>query len=174
MADENVNGAASPEQAAGPQFAVQKIYVKDVSFESPGAPEVFSQPANPDISMNLNQRVNPIADGAYEVVLKVTITCAEGDKTLYLAEVEQAGIFALSGFESAQLEGMLGSYCPNMLYPYARQTISNLVQDGGFPPFLLQPLNFDAIYAEQMRRRVEEHGMATSDNLGFSPPVGNA
>jgi preprotein translocase subunit SecB len=141
---------------AGASFNVQKIYLKDVSFEAPNAPLVFNEQGQPELSMNLNQKVGKLADGVYEVVLGVTLTCAVEDKTIYLVEVAQAGIFGLVGFDDATLDAMLGIHCPNILFPYARQTISDLISSGGFPPFYLQPMNFEAIYAEGLRRRAEQ------------------
>jgi preprotein translocase subunit SecB len=172
MADEATNGAAGAEPvaeaAAAAQFNVQKLYVKNVSFEAPNAPAIFQEQAMPQLQLNLNQKVARFDDDLYEVVLAVTLTCTINEKTAYLVEVEQAGIFGLSGFDEAGLDMMLGSHCPNVLFPYARQALGELISQGGFPPFLLQPINFDAIYAEQMRRRIDE---AQSAQL---PPVGNA
>ena len=160
MADqqpENTNGAAAASQPAGAQFSVDKIYVKDVSFESPKSPQVFSEQAQPQLNMNLNQRVTKIGENAYEVVLGITLTCTlDEDKTVYVGEVQQAGMFTLSGFEPQVLDAMLGTHCPNALYPYARQLLGNLIQAGGFPPFLLQPINFEALYAEGLRKRTEQ------------------
>ena len=153
MAD-NTNGAAAPEQNQA-QLNLQRIYVKDVSFEAPGAPQIFQQQGQPNVELNLAQRVAPIGTDVYEVVLSVTATCRVEDKTAYLVEVQQAGIFGLSGFDAQGRDAVLATYCPNVLFPYARQVISELVQNGGFPPFFLQPINFDALYAEQMRRRAE-------------------
>jgi preprotein translocase subunit SecB len=153
MAD-NTNGAAAPEQNQA-QLNLQRIYVKDVSFEAPGAPQIFQQQGQPNVELNLAQRVAPIGTDVYEVVLSVTATCRVEDKTAYLAEVQQAGIFGLTGFDAQGRDAVLATYCPNVLFPYARQVISELVQNGGFPPFFLQPINFDALYAEQMRRRAE-------------------
>ncbi len=137
-------------------FNVQKIYLKDVSFEAPNAPMVFNEQGQPELNMNLSQKVAKLADGVYEVVLGVTLTCAIEDKTIYLAEVAQAGIFGLVGFDEATLDAMLGIHCPNVLFPYARQIISDMISSGGFPPFYLQPMNFEAIYAEGLRRRAEQ------------------
>ncbi|HWT14496.1 MAG TPA: protein-export chaperone SecB [Patescibacteria group bacterium] len=148
------NGAADQQQMA--QIAIQKIYVKDASFEAPNAPMIFQDSGQPNIQLNLNQKVQTIGDNVYEVVLTVTLTCKISDKTAYLAEVQQAGIFSLIGFDQATLHGMLGTFAPNTLFPYARQAISALVLDGGFPPFVLQPVNFDQIYADTMRRRAQE------------------
>ena len=154
------NGAADQPQMA--QVAVQKIYVKDSSFEAPNAPMIFQDQGQPNIQLNLNQKVQTIGENVYEVVLTVTLTCKISDKTAYLAEVQQAGIFGMVGFDPATLHAMLGTFAPNALFPYARQAISTLVLDGGFPPFVLQPVNFDQIYAETMRRRAQEQPAATA------------
>jgi len=167
MAEQN-NGAAGADQA---QFAIQKIYVKDVSFEVPNAPQVFNEPGQPQLELNLNQKVGRIADDVYEVVLGITLTCKLTDKTVYLAEIQQAGIFSLNGFDERTLDMMLGTYCPNVLFPYARQTISELVAQGGFPPFYLQPINFEALYAEGLRRRAEQQAQGA---VAAPPEGGNA
>ena len=174
MSEENANGAAAPADTAaqtGPAFTVEKIYAKDVSFEVPGAPAVFNETAQPQLQMNLSQNVQRLGESAYEVVLGITLTCKVEDKPLYLVEVKQAGVFGLAGFDAATLDGMLGTHCPNVLYPYARQLISALVQSGGFPPFLLQPINFDALYAEGLRQRAaqqagQENGLADTEAAG--------
>jgi preprotein translocase subunit SecB len=172
MSDEALNGATAPAAAEGPQFTVEKIYVKDVSFEVPNAPQVFNDAAQPQLQMNLNQRVQRVGDNGYEVVLGITLTCTVGEKTAYLAEVQQAGIFGLAGFDEATLDGMLGTHCPNILYPYARQIVSDLIQAGGFPPFLMQPINFEALYAEGLRQRAAQ--AAGNGDLASADPAGNA
>ncbi len=154
MADENANGAASAQATA--QLTLQKIYLKDASFEAPNAPKVFQEEGQPNLQLNLSQNVSTVAENVYEVVLSLTLTCSLAEKTAYLVEVKQAGIFGVSGFDQASLEAVLSTYCPNTLFPYARQAVSDLVQNGGFPPYLLQPINFDQLYAEQMRRRAEQ------------------
>jgi preprotein translocase subunit SecB len=170
MSDETLNGA---DQAAGPAFTVEKVYVKDVSFEAPGAPQVFNEAGQPQLQMNLNQRVQRLNETAFEVVLGVTLTCTVGDnKTAYLAEVQQAGVFGLAGFDDQTLDAMLGTHCPNVLYPYARQVISELISAGGFPPFLLQPINFDALYAEGLRQRTAQQ--AQGGDLAGTEAIGNA
>lgn len=163
MADNDTIPSPSPDIAGanagsdGPKFSAQKIYLKDVSFESPGAPAIFQeQGTQPELKLNLNQRVQNLGENVYEVVLTVTVTCKMGDKTAYLAEVQQAGVFGLAGFEQEQLQATLGAYCPTILFPYARQQISDLVLHGGFQPLLLQPVNFDQLYADQMRKRMNE------------------
>ena len=176
MSDQPIsNGAAAPApEASGPQFTVEKIYIKDVSFEAPNAPAVFNEQGQPQLQMNLNQRVQRLNDNAFEVVLGVTLTCTFGDdKTAYLAEVQQAGVFGLIGFDEGALDAILGTHCPNILYPYVRQTIGDLIQAGGFPPFLLQPINFEALYAESVRQRAEQQAAGNAD-LASSEPAGNA
>ncbi len=141
---------------AAPQFTIEKIYIKDMSFEAPHAPQIFGEPGQPQLSMNLNQTVSRVEGTGYEVVLAVTLTCTLNEKTVYLAEVHQAGIFVLSGFDERTLDMMLGTYCPNVLFPYVRQSISDMIANGGFPPFFMQPINFESLYAEGLRRRTEQ------------------
>lgn len=143
------NGAAAPQQR---QLSLQKIYMRDVSFEVPNAPSVFRDDGQPQVQLNLSHKATPIGDDSYEVVLTLTVTCTLNGRTAYLAEVQQAGIFGLIGFSQEELNAVLASYAPNVLFPYGRQMVSELVQNGGFPPLLLQPINFDALYAEQMQR----------------------
>lgn len=174
MSDETTNGAAVPAvpaEAAGPSFSVEKIYVKDVSFEVPGAPAIFGENVQPELQLNLNQRVQRLSDAAFEVVLAVTLTCKAGDKTAYVAEVQQAGVFGITGLEPQAIDGLLGTQCPNILFPYVRQLLSDLIQAGGFPPFFLQPINFDGLYAETLRQRAAQ---AESGDLDQAEPVGNA
>ena len=168
MSEENVNGNAASAETNGPAFTVEKIYVKDVSFEVPGGPAIFNEQAQPQLQMNLNQSVQRLNDNAFEVVLGITLTCSANEKTLYVAEVKQAGVFGLAGFDAQTLDAMLGTHCPNVLYPYTRQLISDLIQSGGFPPFYLQPINFDALYAEGLRQRAaqQQSGLADAETAG--------
>ena len=170
MSDETTNGAVAPAEAAGPAFTVEKIYVKDVSFESPNSPTIFNENVQPDLQLNLNQKVQRLSETAFEVVLGVTLTCKAGDKTAYVAEVQQAGIFGLMGLEAQAVDVLLGTQCPNILFPYVRQLVSDLVQAGGFPPFFLQPINFEALYAESLRQRAAQGDAG----LANSEPAGNA
>jgi preprotein translocase subunit SecB len=171
-AHDTTNGTdAAP---TGPSFTVEKLYIKDVSFEAPGAPQVFSEQGQPQLQMNLNQKVQRLSDTAFEVVLGVTLTCTIGDKTAYLAEVQQAGVFQLGGFSDQQLDAMLGTHCPTVLYPYARQAIGDLIQAGGFPPFLLQPLNFEALYADGLRQRAQQQAQDGNGGLADAETAGNA
>jgi preprotein translocase subunit SecB len=123
-------------------------------FQAPNAPKVFSEQGHPS-EHEPQQKVGRLEGDSFEVVLGVTLTCTMNDKTVYLAEVEQAGIFGLTGFDERTLDMMLGTYCPNVLFPYVRQSISDLITSGGFPPFYMQPINFEALYAEGLRRRAE-------------------
>ncbi len=158
MADETANGAASAQQPTA-QLVVQKIYVKDASFEAPNAPLIFQQEGQPNLQLNLSQKVSTLNENLYEVVLSLTLTCTLAEKNAYLVEVQQAGIFGIVGFDQTNLEAVLSTYCPNALFPYARQMISDMVQNGGFPPYLLQPINFEQLYAEQLRRRADQVSM---------------
>ena len=156
MTDQTAPQLAGAENAPQAQFTVEKIYVKDVSFEAPNAPQIFQEQGQPQLNMSLNQKVGRLNDAVFEVVLGVTLTCTLGEKTVYLAEVQQAGIFGLGGFDDRNLDMMLGTDCPNVLFPYVRQAISDLIVSGGFPPFYLQPINFDGLYAEGLRRRADQ------------------
>jgi preprotein translocase subunit SecB len=144
--------AAAEEQAANqPQFQLQKIYVKDVSFELPSAPEIFNDEGAAEIKLNLAQRVNNPGEGLYEVVLTVTVTATTDDKTAYLAEVHQAGLFMIGGLQESQVQAVLNTLCPHTLFPYATRTITGLVGDGGFPPLVLQPINFEQVYQQRLQ-----------------------
>ena len=147
MAEDNTQAQSNENQ---PEFAILRVYLKDVSFETPNSPEIFTEEWEPEINLQLSSGVKMVEDGIYEVVMSVTVTAKQGEKTGFLVEVEQAGIFTLKGFDEEQLGSMLGAYCPNVLYPFAREAISDLVVKGGFPQVLLAPINFDALYAQRM------------------------
>lgn len=134
------------------QFAVQRIYTKDLSFESPNAPEIFRTEWKPENELSLNTKVNRIGDQVYEVVLTVTVNVKVGDKTAFLVEVQQAGIFTLNGFPEQELGPMLGAYCPSLLFPYAREVVSDLVTKGSFPQLVLQHVSFDALFAQHQQQ----------------------
>ena len=127
-------------------FQFLKIYTKDISFETPNTPEVFALEWSPETDVNLRTAVQKVGAAEYEVTLGVTATATLGEKTAFLAEVQQAGIFRIVGLTSDELAPVVGAYCPAMLYPYAREVVSDMVARGGFPPFLLAPVNFDALY----------------------------
>jgi len=145
MTDENPQAAADAE----PQFAILRIYLKDVSFETPNSPAVFTQEFKPEINLQLQTSVTELEDGLHEVVLNLTVTSKQDEKTGFLVEIQQAGIFRVSGFDNAQKGHMLGAYCPNTLYPFAREAVTDLVAKGGFPQLVLAPINFDALFAQK-------------------------
>jgi preprotein translocase subunit SecB len=132
-----------------PSFQIVKIYVKDLSLEVPGAPQVFMQADSPRLEVQLASAGAQFAEDLFEVTVTVTVTARAGDKTIFLAEAKQAGIFSLRGIPKEQIEPLLGVTCPNILYPYAREAISDLVTRSGFPPVLLAPVNFEALYAQR-------------------------
>lgn len=132
------------------QFSIQKIYTKDISYETPNAPKIFREKWEPSVDFNLGTHVDKLEEGVFEVTLTVTITVKSAETTAYLVEVNQAGIFTLENFSEQELPPMLGSFCPNILFPYAREVVSDLVAKGGFPQLLLAPVNFDALYAQHM------------------------
>jgi preprotein translocase subunit SecB len=149
------------------QIGITKIYVKDFSFESPKAPDVFrSAEWKPHTDLNLRSSHKPIEgdDTLYEVVLTITVEAKHEEQTMFLAEVQQAGLFQIDGYEEEEFGAIVGSFCPNILFPYAREAIASTVQRGGFPEFVLQPINFDALYvqsrqaaAQQQAESAEKH-----------------
>ena len=151
MAEEQNQDAAAQEQQPQAQFQLQKLYVKDVSFELPNAPQIFQEDGQVEIKMNLAQKVDNLAENVQEVVLTVTVTASLGEKTAYLAEVQQAGIFTIAGLNEQATHAALNTLCPHTLFPYARRVITDMVADGGFPPLVLQPINFDQIYAQRLQ-----------------------
>ncbi len=163
---QNQDGAgAAPEptgqpQAQGdpnaPQFALQRIYLKDFSFESPRSPGVFTGQWSPKINFEVKSRSEKFQENTYEVVLTLTVDAKLEDNTAFLVEVQQAGVFACANMEAQQLEQVLSTVCPNILFPYARESIDSIVTKGSFPPLMLAPINFDAVYAEQKRRQAEQ------------------
>jgi len=150
MAEDN----KSPEK----QFSIQKIYCKDVSFETPASPKVFTAKWEPSVDFNLGTHVEPLEDNLYEAALTITVTVKTAEKTAYLIEVCQAGIFSLAGFTEQEMGPMLGSFCPNILFPYAREVVSDLVAKGGFPQLLLAPVNFDALYTQHLQQQQQTPG----------------
>ena len=156
MSDENqneVNEAAAPNE---PQFAIQRVYTKDVSFETPNSPAIFQKEWKPEIKLDLDTRSNKLAENTYEVVLAVTVTATVEDQTAFLAEVQQAGIFTIGNLPEAQLAHTIGAFCPGTLFPYARETVASLVNRGSFPQLNLAPVNFDALFASYVQQRQAE------------------
>jgi preprotein translocase subunit SecB len=172
---QNTNGGMTAATAASdPRFTLNKLYIKDLSFEAPNSPEMFQRGTidpfevpgepekvrdrslEPEIQMNLKNRHQRIEGDDYEVTLTVTVHATIDDRTLYMIEVDQAGIFTISGYEHDVFMSLIGSYCPSTLFPYVRQTISSVIGQGGFARVLLQPINFDALYAKAMEDAAQD------------------
>lgn len=134
------------------QFVLQKIYVKDLSFETPNSPQVFLEKWEPEISLQLGNKAMTLGDDTHEIVLELTVTAKLKDKTAFLVEVQMAGIFNISGYDQAQLGAVTGSACPQILFPYAREVVSDVVTRGGFPQLLLAPLNFENLYRQHLEQ----------------------
>jgi len=137
------------------RFGIQKLYIKDASFESPASPEIFRKQWKPDINMEMNAANAKIDEHVFEVVLTLTITAKQEEETAFLVEVQQAGIFEIQSNSEEEMKRALGSFCPNILFPYAREAVDNLVTRGGFPPLMLAPVNFDALFL-QAQQNAEE------------------
>ena len=140
-----------------PTFQIEKIYVKDLSLELPNAPQVFMQSDQPQLEVQIANEATRVADGIFEVTVGVTVTARAGERTVFLVEAVQAGLFQIAGVPEEEMGPLLGIGCPTILYPYARETVSDMVTRAGFPPVLLAPVSFEAIYAQ----RVQESGDAS-------------
>ncbi|MCP4874231.1 MAG: protein-export chaperone SecB [Gammaproteobacteria bacterium] len=146
------------------QFSIQKLYVKDASFESPASPRSFKfQEWNPKIDLNLTNNQKLFEGDIYEVVLSITVTVSQEDITAYLVEVHQAGLFEIGGFDDDQKNYLLGSQCMNILFPYAREVVTNLSVRGGFPPLILSPVNFEALYQQHLQQKQEKQAEAEAE-----------
>lgn len=141
------------------QFMIQRIYIKDLSYETPNTPAVFQQQWEPELTLDLNTNSTQLENGVYEVVLTVTATVANQKTTAFLVEVKQAGIFSIMGAAQQQLDHLLNSFCPNILFPYAREAITSQVIRGSFPQLVLAPINFDALYMQQMAEKQNASGV---------------
>ncbi|MCF6353798.1 MAG: protein-export chaperone SecB [Candidatus Polarisedimenticolaceae bacterium] len=135
------------------EFAIQRIYIKDLSFEAPNVPQIFNSEWKPESNLNLNSESKQVGEDSYEVILSVTVTTKVDGKVAFLVEAQQAGIFRLVGFPEKEKGHMLGSYCPNTLFPYLREVITDLVTKGSFPQLVLTPVNFDALYAQHLAEK---------------------
>ena len=153
------------QQVPQKQFSIQKLYVKDASFESPGSPKSFSfKQWNPKVDLNLNNSHAQVEGDLYEAVLRITATISHQEETAFLIEVHQAGLFGIAGFEEEEKNYLLGSQCMNILLPYAREAISDMSTRGGFPPLILSPVNFDALYQQHL----QQHD-STQDDPALTP-----
>jgi preprotein translocase subunit SecB len=162
------DGAQAPAGAQESRLTIERIYVKDISFETPNSPSIFATEWRPSVDLQVLNDASRVDESLYEVVLRVTVTVTVGEKTAFLAEVNQAGLFGIAGVEDeGRLRAILGSHCPNILFPYVREVISDLVNRGSFPQLLLAPLNFDAIYAqhlaEQQQGQDGAHAQSAAD-----------
>lgn len=149
----------------GPAFMIQRIYIKNASFEAPKVPEIFREEWKPEVNVDLQTNTARLEENIHEVALHITVTVKMNEKTAFLVEVHQAGIFTVKGFNEEQMGHIIGSECPKILYPYAREAISDLVIRGGFPQLLLAPVNFDAMYMqhlEQQRKSGQAEANATT------------
>ena len=153
MAEEhNQEAAAAAENTNEQQFAVQRLYIKDLSFEAPMGAEAFTKQWQPAVNQELGNKVNKLDDNNYEVILTITITVKLGEETAFLIEVHQAGIFNITGLEEQQLAHVLNTMCPQILFPYAREAIDNVITKGSFPALMLPPINFDALFAQAVQQ----------------------
>jgi preprotein translocase subunit SecB len=145
----NGNGASKPNGSGNRTFLLQQLYVKDLSFEAPNTPQIFQESSiEPETELNIRNAHSAIGDNLFEVILHISVHAKKDEKTIFLAEIDQAGLFLLNGYTPEQSNMLLGTQCPSTLFPYAREAISSLVGKGGFPPLILQPINFDALYAQ--------------------------
>lgn len=159
MAQEDNNVAQEANntaQAQQPGFSIEKIYVKDASLEIPNAPQIFTDRTQPQVGVELSNFAQQIEENVFEVAIKVTVTSKIADKTVFLVEVTQAGIFQISNVPAESIEMIVGITCPNILFPYARESVSDLVVRGGFLPVLLNPINFEALFAQQKQQQAEQ------------------
>ena len=157
--------AATNEKQNAPAFALQRLYLKDMSFETPQGVKAFQKQWKPQVSQDLNTKTTKIDDSTYEVALRITVTVKDEEDAIYLIEVEQAGLFTVVGLQDAQLAQVLNTACPNILFPYAREVIDNTLTKGSFPPLMLPPINFDALFAAAVKQ-AQERAAAGADAEG--------
>ncbi|WP_191602038.1 protein-export chaperone SecB [Marinomonas algicola] len=150
---EAATAATSNEEAAAPQLALQRIFLKDISFESPRSPMVFQEEWKPEIGLELNTKSRQVGEALYEVVLEITVTVKNASETAFLIQVQQGGLFNISGLDERQLHHALGAFCPGTIFPYARENIDALCVKGSFPALMLAPINFDALYLESLQNQ---------------------
>jgi len=162
--DENTEAAASPEPTQG-RFGIQKVYTKDLSFETPHSPQIFQEEWKPTVNLDLSSSATSVTDNIYEVVLSVTVTVSFEDKTVYLCEVQQAGVFQIQDLPKDVLARVLATVCPNILFPFAREVVADLAMRGGFPQLLIAPMNFEALY-EQHQQQVAAEAQANAGTGG--------
>lgn len=152
------------QQQQQPEFAIQRLYIKDMSYEAPNTPQMFRSEWQPLVSLDIGTKATVLEKDIHEVVLSLTATVKLGEQTAFLAEVHQAGIFTIKFFPEDQMRQLLGSYCLNILFPYAREAVSDLVVRGGFPPLYLAPVNFDALYQQHMQNQQQPKTATAEDD----------
>jgi len=150
--------------AGNAHFEILRVYLKDTSFEGPNTPQTFSEEWKPEVQLNLETKSSRLKDNQHEVILSITANVTSSSKPAFLVEVHQAGIFQISGLQPDQLHHTLGSFCPNILFPYARETVSDLVVRGGFPQLLLAPVNFDALYNQHLEEMKKQNKQTTTED----------
>lgn len=160
MTEEDKNPQAASGQQAGRQVLLQKMYVKDASVEVPDGPAIFQTQFRPKLDVDLNTHVSDLGDDSHQVTLTVTLTAYKEEQTAYIVEVQHAGVFKVTGFEGEQHSQVLGAYCPSLVFPFTREVVGDLVQRAGFPHFLLQPVNFDALYLQHRQKEQQGGGQA--------------
>jgi preprotein translocase subunit SecB len=164
MTDNNAaSQEANKENAAGPNFAVQRLYLKDLSFETPQGPAAFQKQWKPKVNQDLSTKSAKMDDNIYEVALRITVTVKDEEETIYLIEVEQAGLFTIKGIDGPQLAQVLNVTCASMLLPYAREAIDSTLIKGSFPPLMIPPINFDALFANALKQASEAESEAKSE-----------
>lgn len=159
MTDQQTNGAAAEDNS--PQFSLQRIYVRDLSFEAPKSPQIFRQTWEPSVALDLNTKQKALEGDFHEVVLTLSVTVKNGDEVAFIAEVQQAGIFLIANLDAASMSHTLGAFCPNILFPYARESVSDAVNRAGFPPVVLAPVNFEALYQQRAQADQAQNGAPT-------------
>ena len=147
------------------QFEIQRIYTNDVSFETNNVPEIFTKQWQPEMNLELNSSSQALSDEVHEVSLRVTVTVKQQEEVVYICEVTQSGIFSLIGFDDAQIQHCVGAYCPNILFPYAREVISSLVNKGTFPQVNLEPVNFEALFINYLQQQEQQAQNSATETL---------
>ena len=157
MAEEDITTSeTATTEDSGPVFAIQRIYLKDLSFETPMGPSVFQKQWQPKVNQDLNTKNTKLENDLYEVALRLTLTVTDGEDTIYILEVKQAGIFAIKGLDPKQITHVINTTCPNILFPYAREAVDSVLSKGSFPALMLPPINFDALFASALKQAEEE------------------
>jgi len=161
-----------PQQPAAPVFSIEKIYLKDLSLEVPGAPQVFSERESPKIDVNIHNAARGLSPGIYEVVLTATVTAKHGDRTAFLVEVKQAGVFQIRNIPEQDMDPVLAIACPNILFPYVREAVSSVISRAGFPPFLLNHLSFEVLYQQHLQQKQQSELQGQAQAPGdVAPPA---